>query len=171
MGPAPARDRPECAGRCALTCEKDSEISSRNSAPGAPGDNRPTRGAQRQISPYSEWGCEVFLRWRTLRNRQAVGSCRHYALLLFLYNSGARASEAAALTIADLDWYARSVRLLGKGSRSRTCPLWSATLEVLRPLSANRASTERVFLNRNRHPITRSGIHALVKRYAARARA
>lgn len=96
---------------------------------------------------------------------------RDYALLLFLYNSGARASEAAALTIADIDWYARSVRILGKGNRSRTCPLWSATLEVLRSLSAGRAATERVFLNRNRHPITRSGIHALVKRYAARARA
>lgn len=96
---------------------------------------------------------------------------RDYALLLFLYNSGARASEAAALTIADIDWYARSVRILGKGNRSRTCPLWSATLEVLRSLSAGQAATQRIFLNRNRHPITRSGIHALVKRYAARARA
>jgi integrase/recombinase XerD len=96
---------------------------------------------------------------------------RDYALLLFLYNSGARASEAAGLTIADIDWYARSVRILGKGNRSRTCPLWPATLDALRPLSAGRASTERVFLNRNRRPITRSGIHALVKRYAERARA
>jgi site-specific recombinase XerD len=96
---------------------------------------------------------------------------RDYAVLLFLYNSGARVSEAAALTIADIDWYARSVRILGKGNRSRTCPLWPATLEVLRSLCDGRVSIERVFLNRNRQPITRSGVHALVKRYAARASA
>lgn len=96
---------------------------------------------------------------------------RDYALLLFLYNSGARVSEAAGLTIADIDWHARSVRILGKGNRSRTCPLWPATLDVLRPLATGRASTEPVFLNRNGHSITRSGIHALVKRYAVRARA
>lgn len=96
---------------------------------------------------------------------------RDYAVLLFLYNSGARVSEAVGLTIADIDWYARSVRILGKGNRFRTCPLWPATLDVLRSLCAGRAATERVFLNRNRQPLTRSGIHALVKRYAARASA
>jgi len=94
---------------------------------------------------------------------------RDYAVLLFLYNSGARASEAAALTIADVDWYARSVQILGKGRRTRTCPLWPATLEVLHSLSAGRAPTEQLFINRNRQRITRSGIHALVKRYAKRA--
>jgi integrase/recombinase XerD len=95
---------------------------------------------------------------------------RDYAVLLFLYNSGARASEAAVLTIADVDWHAQSVRILGKGQRTRTCPLWPATLKVLRSLTAGRVPTERVFMNRNRKPITRSGIHALVKRYAKRAR-
>jgi len=95
---------------------------------------------------------------------------RDHAILLFLYNSGARASEAATLTISDIDWYVRSVRILGKGNRTRTCPLWPATLDVLRSLTTNRSPTERLFINRNRQPITRSGIHALVKRYAERAR-
>lgn len=39
----------------------------------------------------------------------------------------------------------------------------------LRALAVGRGLAERVFLNRNGHPITRSGIHALVKRYAKRA--
>jgi integrase/recombinase XerD len=95
---------------------------------------------------------------------------RDYALLFFLYNSGARASEAAALTIGDLDWYAHSVQILGKGKKLRTCPLWSDTLDVLRPLTAGRGQSERVFLNRTRQPVTRSGIYALVKRCVARAR-
>lgn len=93
---------------------------------------------------------------------------RDYALLLFLYNSGARASEAAGVTIGDLDWHARSVQILGKGKRLRTCPLWPATLEVLRPLTG-RNPTECIFLNRNGYPTTRSGVHGLVKRCAARA--
>jgi integrase/recombinase XerD len=106
----------------------------------------------------------------TSPKRATAQGDRDYAVLLFLYNSGARASEAAALTVSDIDWYARSVRILGKGNRTRTCPLWAATLEVLRSLAANRSPNERLFINRNHQPITRSGIHALVKRYAKRAR-
>jgi integrase/recombinase XerD len=94
---------------------------------------------------------------------------RDYAMLLFLYNSGARVSEAAALTVTNLDYHARSVQILGKGNKWRTCPLWPATLDVLRSLTVGRGPVERVFLNRNGQPITRSGIHALVKRYAKRA--
>jgi integrase/recombinase XerD len=57
----------------------------------------------------------------------------------------------------------------GKGRKLRTCPLWPATIQVLRPLVAGRTLTDRVFLNRNHEPFTRSGIYGLVKRYAARA--
>ncbi len=96
---------------------------------------------------------------------------REHALLLFLYNSGARASEAANLAIRDLDWHARSVQLLGKGGKMRTCPLWPATLGVLRGVVGERGPTQRVFLNRSGQPVTRSGIHTLVKRSAAKARA
>ena len=101
--------------------------------------------------------------------RSTAQGQRDYAMLLFLYNSGARVSEAAALTIADLDYYAHSVQILGKGNKWRTCPLWPATLDILRALTVGRGPAARVFLNRNGHPITRSGIHALVKRYAERA--
>jgi site-specific recombinase XerD len=94
---------------------------------------------------------------------------REHALLLFLYNSGARASEAAQITVGDIDWYARCVQLLGKGGKLRACPLWSTTLDALRAVVAERNPGERVFLNRLGQPVTRSGIHALVKRCAARA--
>jgi integrase/recombinase XerD len=94
---------------------------------------------------------------------------RDYALLLFLYNSGARASEAAGLKIADLDLPQLAVRLLGKGNKIRYCPLWSSTVQTLTPLVANRAPTEPVFLNRCGQPITRFGIHTLVGRCARKA--
>ena len=94
---------------------------------------------------------------------------RDYALLLFLYNSGARASEAADLRIGDIDWHSQSVRITGKGNKQRTCPLWSITLEQLQRATAQRGPEHRVFLNRNGQPITRFGIHTLVERHAMAA--
>jgi integrase/recombinase XerD len=41
---------------------------------------------------------------------------REQGLLLFLYNSGARASETAQLKIKDIDWHAQCVRIVGKGN-------------------------------------------------------
>jgi len=98
---------------------------------------------------------------------------RDHALLLFLYNSGARADEAAQLLIADLnlavcDRDHSSVRLRGKGNKLRHCPLWDETVRELQVLIDGRAPTEHVFLNRCGQPITRFGIHGLVERYAAK---
>ena len=103
-------------------------------------------------------------------DRNTAQGRRDYALLLFLYNSGARASEAAELRIADVDWYARCARILGKGSKQRTCPLWAVTMAQLRSIAAQRPAEQRLFLNRNGRPMTRFGIHTLIERNAARAR-
>jgi len=94
---------------------------------------------------------------------------RDYTLLLFLYNSGARASEASNLRIMDIDWYANSVRIIGKGNKYRTCPLWWDTMKQLRLMIARREAESRVFLNRRDRPITRFGIHKMVKRHALKA--
>ena len=102
-------------------------------------------------------------------DEQTAQGRREYALLLFLYNSGARASEAAQLKIGDIDWHAQSVSITGKGNKQRLCPLWKVTLDKLRILVSERAATEMVFLNRFKQPTTRSGIHALVRRCAALA--
>lgn len=93
---------------------------------------------------------------------------RDYALLLFLYNSGARASEAAELTIADLHLDHASVDILGKGRKRRQCPLWPTTVRELRALVVDRSLEENVFLNRRGQPMTRFGVHAMVERTAAK---
>jgi integrase/recombinase XerD len=103
-------------------------------------------------------------------DRRTAQGQRDYALLLFLYNSGARASEAAALRIADMDWYAKCVHIIGKGNKRRNCPLWPNTLDQLQLVAAQREPGQRLFLNRNGQPITRFGIHTMVERYAFRAR-
>lgn len=95
---------------------------------------------------------------------------RDYSILLFLYNTGARADEAAHVTIGDLDLRSyHSVRILGKGKKVRYCPLWISTVKNLALLIGGRKSSDYVFLNRRKQPITRFGIHALVKRYVSKA--
>lgn len=96
---------------------------------------------------------------------------RDYALLLFLYNTGARADEAAQLTIADLNIaYAQkrdlsTVVIRGKGNKLRRCPLWEQTAKELSLLVLGREKSEHVFLNRCKQPLTRFGVHAMVRRY------
>ncbi|MGA2077408.1 MAG: tyrosine-type recombinase/integrase [Terriglobia bacterium] len=105
-------------------------------------------------------------------DRRRLQGQRDYALLLFLFNSGARASEAAHLTVGDLDLGTSPfVRILGKGRKIRLCPLWPHTAKVLRALLDRRLEgppEDMVFLNVRGAPITRFGIHTLVERIANR---
>jgi len=100
---------------------------------------------------------------------------RDRALLHFLYNSGARADEAAKLCIEDLSLHSgsdgtlSSVCLHGKGGKVRICPLWASTTVTLKNLIAGRDGKERVFLNRRSEPLTRFGIYEIVTRYAQAA--
>jgi integrase/recombinase XerD len=107
-------------------------------------------------------------------DRNSAQGRRDYALLLFLYNTGARADEAAQLSVADLRLAHAprrdhsSVQIRGKGNKVRFCPLWPHTVEELNALVQKKAPTAHVFMNRCRQPLTRFGIHAMVKRYAQR---
>ena len=107
-------------------------------------------------------------------DRRTPQGHRDYAVLLFLYNTGARADEVAQVRVGDLDLGAASSRnassvfLRGKGGKTRRCPLWPRTVDELRPLVEGRTASQHAFLNRRGQPLTRFGIHALVERYAAR---
>ena len=97
---------------------------------------------------------------------------RDYVLLLFLYNTGARSDEVAQLTLGDLDMAYASERdistvvIRGKGNKLRRCPLWKQTARELNKLISRRTDpSEHVFLNRYQEPLTRFGIHGMVKRY------
>ena len=106
-------------------------------------------------------------------DRRTAQGRRDHAMLLFLYNTGARASEAAGTPVSALSLAGPlSVRLLGKGRKSRVCPLWRGTAETLRSLLGKRLDgpgDAPVFLNVRGQPITRYGIHTLVKRTVRKA--
>lgn len=96
-----------------------------------------------------------------------------YALLLFLYNTGARVSEATQLKVRDLQIGRGNgghdlATLHGKGGKVRQCPLWSETRRVLADEIIDRAAEDAVFISRLGTPFTRFGIYRLVERCAAR---
>ena len=102
-------------------------------------------------------------------DRTKAQGLRDYALLLFLYNTGARVSEACHLTVGDLDLVGSVVTLHGKGRKIRRCPLWKVTTAALREVVAERPNTQAVFLNQRGQPLTRYGIHTLLERHVRRA--
>lgn len=99
---------------------------------------------------------------------------RDHALLMVLYNTGARVSEITALELPDLHLRGRpELHLLGKGNKARACPVWSETVSAIRQHLAQRTAQQpdepRLFLNANGAPITRFGIRHIVNKYAAKA--
>ena len=103
-------------------------------------------------------------------NRRTAMGARDYALLLFLYNTGARADEVAKLVVGHLRLAEpASVRILGKGNKMRVCPLWPTTSSVLTRLVTDRTMSDAVFLGRTNQPMTRFGIYRVVTQCAERA--
>lgn len=97
---------------------------------------------------------------------------RDRALLLFLYNTGARVQEVADLRLEHLALeQPPSVRLHGKGGKWRSCPLWGETVSVLRALLEEQRTDDPrapVFSSAHGKPLTRFGIYKRVRKHAAR---
>lgn len=131
----------------------------------------PLRRTASQPMPYLE-KAEMDALLAAPNCRHALGR-RDYAVLLFLYNTGAHAQEAAGATIGDLRLDSSPcVRVHGKGNKTRLCPLWPHTVKVLRNLLGERVnapSEAPIFLNVRGEPMTRFGIHTLVERTVAQA--
>ena len=103
--------------------------------------------------------------------REGRLALRDRTLLLFLYNTGARAQEVADLRVGHLDLGAHPlVRLHGKGDKWRTCPLWHQTAKMIRALldSAVLPPTPQtpVFCAHGQ-ALTRFGIYKVVRRHAS----
>jgi site-specific recombinase XerD len=98
---------------------------------------------------------------------------RDMALLLFLFNTGARAQEAVDLPIEHLRLDSQGqVKIFGKGQKERACPLWPETVNAVDAYLARRtaeSSERRLFLNANGRAITRFGVRHIVQKYASQA--
>lgn len=106
-----------------------------------------------------------------LDQKQWLGR-RNYALLLTMYNTGARVSEIVALRQDQVSLGAKGqVQLHGKGRKERHVPLWSRTTQVLKAWFAEVAHSGATvaFPTRHGEPLTRFAIHLLLRKAAQQA--
>jgi integrase len=103
-------------------------------------------------------------------DRRSPNGERDHALLLFLYNTGARVSEALAIRARDLQLdRPRQVRLLGKGRKERICPLWPETASALHRIIPAKSAEDFLFRNTRGAPLTRDGVAYLLRKYVRSA--
>jgi integrase/recombinase XerD len=104
--------------------------------------------------------------------REGRQANRDHALLLMLYNTGARVQEIADLRLEHVSLTSPlHVRLHGKGDKWRTCPLWEETARVVRQWLDERCVTDPqapVFTSATGRALTRFGIYKRVRQHAAR---
>jgi len=118
---------------------------------------------------------EIAAIFQSIDPRSRTG-IRDKALMLFLFNTGARVQECVDVTLDHLRLDAQGqVTLLGKGRKERCCPLWPETVQAITAYLSTRkphdANEAHLFLNANGTPITRFGARYVVRKYAEKAAA
>lgn len=97
--------------------------------------------------------------------REGRHALRDRALIVFLYNTGARVQEVADLRVGHLDLEPQPrVQLHGKGDKWRMCPLWNETVQILKQLVGAAGPETPVFSSGRGKPLTRFGIYKIVRR-------
>lgn len=97
---------------------------------------------------------------------------RDHALLLTLYNSGARVSEIIGVRREDIALSApASLKLHGKGRKERAVPLWAKTAKVLRTWLQEPGDgfSDLAFPSARGRRLSRHGVSYLLSRAAGRA--
>ena len=100
---------------------------------------------------------------------------RDLVILKLLYNTGARASEVAAIRISNISLGDLRVTVTGKGGKERVCGLWETTVALLRIYLTSERRTPRkgfedyLFISQRRRPFTRFGVYDIVRRYVRKA--
>lgn len=106
---------------------------------------------------------------------KATERCRRdRALLLLLYNTGARVQELLDLDVDDVSFApVPHVVLVGKGRKQRTCPLWTRTIEAIQAWLEERnlrgETPIALFVNRRGERLSRSGVAHLLRQMSGRA--
>jgi site-specific recombinase XerD len=110
-------------------------------------------------------------------NQNTRNGFRDLALLALLYDSGARVQEIADLTVSALRLdEPATIRLTGKGQKTRIVPLMSRTADLLRvymehfQISNTPLNSQPLFYSRTHAKLTRSGIAFILEKYTEMAR-
>lgn len=91
---------------------------------------------------------------------------RDAAILELFYSTGMRLSELVALNVEDIDTYSETVRVFGKGSKERLCPVGSAALEAVQRYRLKAGvHSGPLFLSKLRRRITTQAVDDVVSKY------
>ncbi len=109
-----------------------------------------------------------------LIDRKDPDGQRDYALVVTMFNTGARVQELLNLRVHNLQLIRPyQIRLFGKGRKERLCPLWPETAQLLRSFIDRRnlspQSEAVLFVNHRGEPLTRFGVRYLLAKYCERA--
>jgi integrase/recombinase XerD len=101
---------------------------------------------------------------------------RDHALLLTLYNTGARVSEITALQRQQVKFGIKSfVQFMGKGRKERAVPLWPTTARALQAwfteMAADKCNGAVAFPNARGKALSRDGVNYLLQECVKRAAA
>lgn len=124
-----------------------------------------------QVQPFSQDQVNAFLQ----ASRRSTHPRRDEAIVLFLLDTGVRASELCALKMSDLDMEGHRCRVLGKGNKHRSVYFGRATAKVLWQYLREEPRSEDswVFMSdrgtKAREALTRYGLLQLVHRLGKKA--
>ena len=126
------------------------------------------RGARQAPIEYFEQN-ELEALFASIDRTTSLGP-RDYALFALMFNTGGRVQEILDLRPCDVRTEPPyQVRLQGKGSKVRLCPIWKHTAKLLRDLAQQPASMQSnetpLFKNSHGVKLTRFGVRYLLKKY------
>ncbi len=107
-------------------------------------------------------------------NRTTKDGHRDYALLSMMFNTGARVQELVNLNACDLQLDPPyQVTVFGKGRKTRICPLWRQTAQVLQQyllkVHIDPRSDTALFSNQRGQRLSRFGIRYILRKYVDQA--
>ncbi len=90
---------------------------------------------------------------------------RDRAILEVLYSSGLRVSELVGLNVADVDFEAGTVKVVGKGNRERLAPIGQHAIAALKACIADREGA--VYTNYKGGRLSTRGVQKMLDKYTA----
>lgn len=127
------------------------------------------KSEQKMIEYLSIEALEIFLAQPNLKSKKGR---RDLAILVTLYDTGARVSELINLKVKDINFENgnnATVQLLGKGNKRRIVPIISNTVNILQNYISENNLTDKfenyLFTNNSNTKLTDSGITYIIEKY------
>jgi integrase/recombinase XerD len=105
-------------------------------------------------------------------NGRSFNGARLRAVILTLLDCGLRVSELCGLSLEDVSWDERTLRVMGKGSKERLVPFGEATRQALMGYVSRRGEVPRqdaLFVTCYGDPMSRRDAHRMLRRAGEKA--